>query len=150
MVTPTMPNATAVPSDWRISWPGPLAIASGITPKMNANDVIRIGRRRERAAWTAASNRFMPSSSPCLANSTIRIAFFAASAISTTRPTWVRMLLSIARRFTPSSAARMHIGTIRITASGSVSASYWAASTRKTNTTASTKISADELPAAFC
>ena len=44
----------------------------------------------------------------------------------------------------------MHIGTIRITASGRVSASYCAASTRKTNTTASTKISADELPACFC
>ncbi len=32
-----------------------------------------------------------------------------------------------------------HIGTTRITASGSVQLSYWAASTRKTNTTASAK-----------
>ena len=136
-----MPNATAVPIAWRISAPGPTAITSGMTPKMKAKLVIRIGRRRERAAWTAASNGFMPcSSSPCRANSTIRIAFLAASAISTIRPTWVRILLSSPRRLMPVIAASTHIGTIRITASGRVSDSYCAASTMNTHSTAMAKI----------
>ena len=56
-MTPSMPKATAVPIAWRISAPGPTAITSGMTPKMKAKLVIRIGRRRERAAWTAASIR---------------------------------------------------------------------------------------------
>ena len=44
MVTPSMPKNTAVPSAWRISAPAPVASASGTTPKMKANDVIRMGR----------------------------------------------------------------------------------------------------------
>ena len=44
----------------------------------------------------------------------------AASPISTTKPTWVRMLLSWPRSTTPLIAATRHMGTIRITASGSV------------------------------
>ena len=62
---------------------------------MKAKEVIRIGRSRVRAASTAASNRLMPSSSACLANSTIRIAFLAASPTSTTNPTCARMLTSM-------------------------------------------------------
>ena len=46
MVTPSMPKNTAVPRAWRISAPAPVASASGTTPKMKANDVIRIGRSR--------------------------------------------------------------------------------------------------------
>jgi len=42
----------------------PVAIARGTTPKIKAKEVIRIGRSRVRAACTAASNRFLPSSSP--------------------------------------------------------------------------------------
>ena len=45
-----MPEKTDVPSDWRISAPGPVASISGTTPKMKAKDVIRIGRRRTLAA----------------------------------------------------------------------------------------------------
>ena len=86
-----MPENTAVPSDWRISAPAPCAIISGTTPRMKAKEVIRIGRRRVRAASTAASNRLIPSSSACLANSTIRIAFLAARPTSTTKPTWARI-----------------------------------------------------------
>ena len=74
----------------------------------------------------------------------------AASAISTTKPTWVRMLLSCPRSTTPTIEAIRHIGTIRITASGSVRLSNCAASTRNTNTTASTKAKAAVLPARFC
>jgi len=50
------------------------------TPKMNERDVIRIGRRRVRAACTAASPEATPSSSFWRANSTIRMAFLAAKA----------------------------------------------------------------------
>src|ERR1044071_8668516 len=38
-----MPPATAVPTEWRASRPAPLANTSGMTPRMNASDVIRIG-----------------------------------------------------------------------------------------------------------
>ena len=47
-------------------------------------------------------------------------------------------------------AATRHIGTIRITASGSVRLSYCAARTRNTNTTASTKANIAVLPALIC
>ena len=39
-----MPNTTAVPSASRAPAPAPSAIASGTVPRMNANEVIRIGR----------------------------------------------------------------------------------------------------------
>ena len=51
-VTPTMPLNTAIPSDRRISEPAPEATASGITPMMKANEVIRIGRS---LSWHASS-----------------------------------------------------------------------------------------------
>ena len=59
--------------------PAPLEIASGIQPKMNAKDVIKIGRKRIFAASIAASTKRMPrSSTRILAYSIIKIAFFAA------------------------------------------------------------------------
>ena len=81
-----MPNKTAVPSDCRISAPAPVATASGATPRMKAKEVIRIGRSRVRAACTAPSSGVAPSSSFWRANSTIKIAFFAARPTSTTKP----------------------------------------------------------------
>jgi hypothetical protein len=57
-----MPLKTAVPSACRISEPGPNAITNGQTPSVNANDVMRIGRNRNRAASTAASRRSAPAS----------------------------------------------------------------------------------------
>ena len=41
-----MPKKTAVPSAWRNSAPAPIAQTNGVTPRMNANDVISIGRNR--------------------------------------------------------------------------------------------------------
>ena len=75
-MTPSIPNNTAVPNDWRISAPAPVATARGATPKMKENEVIRIGRSRVRAACTAASPGITLPSSFWRANSTIRIAFF--------------------------------------------------------------------------
>jgi len=68
-VTPSIPKNTAVPSAWRISAPAPVANTKGTTPRMKAKEVMRIGRRRVRAACAAASKRSAPCSSACLANS---------------------------------------------------------------------------------
>src|SRR4051812_26254567 len=94
-VTPSMPLKTAVPSATRISAPAPAARTRGTTPRMKANEVIRIGRRRCFEASTVASKRPRPWSCSCLANSTIRMAFLLARPTSTTSPIWVKMLLSM-------------------------------------------------------
>ena len=49
------------------------------------------------------------------------------------------------RKSRPLTAASRHIGTIRITASGSVQLSYCAASSRKTKTTEAAKMSRPEF-----
>ena len=134
-VTPSIPANTAVPSECRISDPAPWAYTSGSTPKMNAKLVITIGRSRSRAASTVASRRGTPASCFCRANSTIRIAFLHASPTSTTNPICVNTVTSIPANCTPKIEHNRHIGTTRITASGSFQLSYWAASTRNTNTT---------------
>ncbi|MNN95145.1 hypothetical protein D3C81_2139050 [compost metagenome] len=59
-------------------------------------------------------------------------------------------MLSIPLRFTPSMAAKRHIGTIRMIASGRVRLSYWAASTRKTKSTAMPNTTPAVLPAVAC
>ena len=56
-VTPSMPNNTATPTACRISDPDPVDTTSGSTPRMKANDVIRIGRSRSRQASMTASRR---------------------------------------------------------------------------------------------
>ena len=138
-VTPSMPLKTAVPSVRRISAPAPSASTSGTTPRMKANEVIMIGRSRSRQASSVASRPATPASRCCLANSTIRMAFLLASPTSTTKPICVKMLMSIRARATPAIEHSRHIGTTRITASGSDQLSYWAASTRNTSTTASSE-----------
>ncbi|CFP25652.1 Uncharacterised protein [Bordetella pertussis] len=57
-----MPPITPVPMAFWLPEPAPVEMASGTTPRMNASDVIRMGRRRWRAACTAASVRLAPSS----------------------------------------------------------------------------------------
>ena len=114
-----MPAKTAVPRDWRISAPAPVATTSGATPRMKASDVIRIGRSRRRAALTAAAAGLLPASCAWRANSTIRIAFFAASPTSTTKPICARMSMGRPRSPSPVTEASRHIGTISTTESGS-------------------------------
>ena len=55
---------------------------------MKAKLVIITGRKRSRAPSIADSTIDLPCWRCSIANSTIRIAFLAASAISTTRPIW--------------------------------------------------------------
>src|SRR5215467_9586566 len=72
-----MPENTVMPIDLRALAPAPVAATNGATPRMKANDVIKIGRKRERAAATADSSRGCPSRTRnSRAISTIRIAFF--------------------------------------------------------------------------
>jgi hypothetical protein len=61
-VAALMPEITAVPSTRRACAPAPAADHSGTQPRMNANDVIKIGRRRSRAASSAASISDLPCS----------------------------------------------------------------------------------------
>lgn len=78
----TVPTAFCAPE------PAPVLITSGITPRINANEVIRIGRKRIRTASSVASIRPLPSLSiKSLANSTISIAFFADKPMVVSRPT---------------------------------------------------------------
>lgn len=60
----------------------------GTTPRIKANDVIRIGRKRSFAAALEASIRSIPSSCFCRANSIMRIAFLATRPISMIKPIW--------------------------------------------------------------
>ena len=68
------------------SAPAPVAVRNGTHPRMNANDVIRMGRSRSLAPSSAASASGLPRSNSSFANSTIRMAFLAASPMSITRP----------------------------------------------------------------
>ena len=56
-------------------------------PRMKASDVMMIGRRRSFTAASVASIVLLPLASSSIANSTMRIAFFAASPMIVTSPT---------------------------------------------------------------
>ena len=86
IVDAIIPPNTAVPSAFCPAAPAPFANTSGTTPKMNANDVIKMGRNRKRAASTAASKIDLPSFRKSRANSTIKMAFLLASAMMSTIP----------------------------------------------------------------
>ncbi len=145
-----MPANTAVPSVRRISAPAPSDITNGTTPRMKANDVIMIGRSRSCTASRVARRESAPSSRCAFANSTIRMAFLQAKPTSTIKPICVKMLMSIFAMTTPAMAQSRHIGTTRMTASGSDQLSYWAASTRNTSTTASRNTHMAVLPVWSC
>ena len=87
-VATSMPQKTAVPMTFCAPAPAPLASMSGTTPRMKANAVIRMGRKRSRAASSAASWTGCPPSCFAFATSTIRIAFLAARPMSMMSPTW--------------------------------------------------------------
>ncbi len=58
----SIPPITAVPIIWRATEPAPLAVHSGTQPRINANEVIRIGRSRSLAPSSAASASGFPCS----------------------------------------------------------------------------------------
>ncbi len=132
-VAVSIPPITPVPIACWLAEPAPLLIASGSTPRMKASEVIRIGRRRSRAASSAASTGpiFSPTCSS-RANSTIRIAFFADRPMVVSRPTWKNTSLSRPRSVAASSAPITPSGTTSITENGIDQLSYSAARHRNT------------------
>ncbi|MCY1179478.1 hypothetical protein D9M73_198820 [compost metagenome] len=115
--------------------PAPLAMVNGTTPRMNASEVMMIGRRRMRHASIAASYRLRPCSCSSLANSTIKMAFFAARPMVVNRPTRKYTSLDRPRRLVAISAPMMPSGTTSSTAIGIDQLSYSAARHRNTNST---------------
>ena len=104
---------------------------------MKANEVIMIGRSRSWQASSVASRRGTPASRCCLGELDDQDRVLAGQADQHDEAD-LREDVDVhprhdARR--PSEQSR-HIGTTRITASGSDQLSYWAASTRNTSTTA--------------
>src|SRR5437016_1873086 len=85
-VATSIPKNTAEPMTFWAPAPAPLARINGTTPRMNAKAVMRIGRNRRRADSRAASSIDLPSSCLAFANSTMRMAFLAASPISMMLP----------------------------------------------------------------
>ncbi|MNZ89317.1 hypothetical protein D3C78_1082320 [compost metagenome] len=81
-----MPLNTVVPMIRRLWAPAPVASIIGRTPIINDTAVIITARKRRDAPSRAASTIAIPSLRRERANSTIRMAFFAASAISSTSP----------------------------------------------------------------
>ena len=146
-----MPLNTAVPSDRRISAPAPEASTSGTTPKMKANEVIRIGRSRSRDASSVASKTRLA----FLRAVAWRIRRSGSRSCTPGRPARPgRSARRCSRRgrctSTPATEQSRHSGTTRITASGSDQLSYSAARARNTQTIASRKTYIAVLPAWIC
>ena len=79
-----MPPAAAAPIVLLPIAPGPEASISGINPAINANDVIKIGRKRAAAPSTADSKTVAHAACLCTANSTIKTAFLPKIPINIT------------------------------------------------------------------
>jgi hypothetical protein len=54
-VAAIIPPNTVVPTETRPAFPAPVANTRGTTPRMNASDVIKIGRNQNRAALAPRS-----------------------------------------------------------------------------------------------
>ncbi len=81
-----IPPNTVNPIVLRATAPAPVANTNGITPKINAMDVIKMGRNLSLTASTVDCINSSPLSTLTLAYSTIRIAFLAARPISVIKP----------------------------------------------------------------
>ena len=120
-VTPSMPLNTAMPSDRRISAPAPDAITSGTTPRMKANDVIKIGRNRSRDASSVASKHGLALFVQLLGELDDQDRILARQADQHDQADLhedVHVAIRVQR--TPATEHSRHSGTTRITASGSV------------------------------
>jgi hypothetical protein len=136
-VAASMPPITPVPTECRAPAPAPWRAPAAAHPRMNASDVIRIGRNRRRAASSAAAEADRPSWYFSSAYSTIRMAFLAARPSSVTRPIWKYTSFVMPRSQTAASAPKVPKGMASITDSGSDQRSYCAARIRNTMMAAS-------------
>ena len=126
-----MPPATAVPTEWRASRPAPLANTSGMTPRMNASDVIRIGRSRMRAASTAASAIVSPRCAQLLGELDDQNAVLRRQADQHHQPDLaVHIVDQAAAPLRAAARPRIASGTDSRMMNGSVRLSYCAASVR--------------------
>lgn len=96
-----IPKKTPVPIAARLAEPGPVASTIGSIPSTKAREVIKMGRKRNWAAWMADCIKSPPRSTCTLANSTIRMAFFAANPTSITSPIWKYTSFSNPQTHTP-------------------------------------------------
>ncbi len=122
-----IPPITPVPMACWLAELAPVAIASGTTPRMNASEVMMIGRKRRRAASSVASIRSWPSSYRLLANSMIRIAFFADRPMMVISPILKNTSLGMPRNDTANTAPSTPSGTTSNTEVGIDQLSYSAA-----------------------
>ena len=118
IVAVSIPPITEVPIAMRLLAPAPDAMARGKTPAMNDIEVIRIGRRRMRAASSAASMMRAPRFSACSANSIIRIAFLEARPIVVSSPIWRKTSFCRPRKVTAKIAPTSPSGITSSTAIG--------------------------------
>ena len=144
-----MPPITPKPMAAWLEAPAPEASASGTTPRMKASEVMTMGRKRSRAACSAACARLCPCACRSLANSTIRMAFLAARPMMVIRPTLKYTSLDRPTAEVASTDPSAPMGTISITAAGMLQLSYRATSSRNTTTMASANSLGAWAPAAF-
>jgi len=132
-VTPNIPKKTADPTLYSISAPLPLARTRGATPKIKANEVIRIGRNLKRPGFDGGIEAGKALVLPLQGKLHDENGFLQASR-QARRTDLVKMLLSMPRTQTPrwrvaSTWNDQHDGQ------GERPLSYCAASVRKTNNT---------------
>src|SRR5262249_51240566 len=129
-----MPEITTVPRICRAAAPDPEENHNGKQPAMNASDVINKGRRRKRVPSSAASKSPRPFSNSIFANSTIRIAFFAARPITTIRPICAYTQKPKPQNKIPKKAPKNAIATTKKPENGSDQLPKSAAKIKKTKT----------------
>ena len=83
-----IPPTTVVPIICLLALPAPELRAKGKVPTINAKEVITMGLNLKLAASIVASKSYIPSLNLSIANSTIKIAFFADNPTSVISPTW--------------------------------------------------------------
>src|SRR6185369_2807407 len=115
LVAVIMPPITPVPIARWPAEPAPVATVSGSTPRMNAIEVMMIGRKRRWQASSAASTRLLPCACRSFAYSMISTAFLAERPMIVIRPTLKYTSLGKPRKLAPSNAPMMPNGTTRMT-----------------------------------
>src|SRR5579875_397171 len=132
-VAANMPPNTVQPMVARATAPAPVAKAKGNTPNIKAMEVMIMGRNLSLTASSVAGITSIPLSTLSLANSTIRMAFLAASPIKVISPICAYTLsVSLGMSVNVSIAPKAPMGTANNTENGTAQLSYKAAKKRNT------------------
>ncbi len=147
-VDPSIPPTIPVPTECCAFEFAPVANTSGNAPKTNANDVMIIGRNRCFAANNTASTTFIPARKCSIANSVIKIEFFADKPNNVIKLIWKYKSLSRPRKSSIAPAAHNANGIAKITTNGKRHISNCAANTKKIiitpNTNANIELALDD------